>query len=113
MTSATTQQRIYYSETAIARLVDIIVGLIEIALGLRLILKLIGANPAAGFVAWVYDITAPLLQPFAGMLPSPALEGGLILEFSTLFAMLIYALLGWLIIELVRFISNATRAGTA
>ncbi|MEX0930174.1 MAG: YggT family protein [Candidatus Paceibacterota bacterium] len=90
------------------RLISIVVSLVEIFLGLRLILKLLGANPNAGFVSWVYNTSEPLLVPFRGMFPAPAVEAGFILEFSTLFAILIYALVGWLLMELVDFIADAT-----
>jgi hypothetical protein len=101
--------RRYYTENLLARAVDVFVAVIEIALGLRFVLKLLGANPSAGFVDWVYATTAPLLEPFAGMFPSPVLERGFILEFSTLFAMLAYAVLGWLIVELVYLVANSVR----
>jgi len=99
----------YYSENILIRAIDFFVGIVEVALGMRLLLKLLGANPTAGFVGWVYATTAPLLQPFAGMFPSPIIERGFILEFSTLFAMIIYAIFGWLLIELILFIGRSAR----
>lgn len=51
-------------------------GLIEGLLMLRVVLKLFGANAAAPFVHWLYGVTAPLLAPFSGAFPAPALEGG-------------------------------------
>ncbi|MEX0672625.1 MAG: YggT family protein [Candidatus Paceibacterota bacterium] len=94
------------------RLINIIIGLVLIFLGLRLVLKLLGANPNAGFVAWIYGMTEPLLVPFQGMFPTPVVEANFILEFSTLFAILIYAIIGWLLMELVDFIVDATNERT-
>jgi uncharacterized protein YggT (Ycf19 family) len=82
-------------------LVNLIVGVVETILSLRLILKLFGANPQAPFVTWVYETSAPLLQPFANIFPSPQIEGLFILEFSTLFALGIYAFIGYFAVELV------------
>lgn len=89
--------------------IDVIVLIVEVALGLRLILKLFGANPQAGFVAWVYETTLPLLAPFMGAFPSPTIEGGFVLEFTTLFAMIIYALVAYLIQELLWHVHHASK----
>lgn len=86
---------------AISGFINFLFGLIEGLLGLRVILKLFGANAAAPFVNWVYSVTAPLLGPFKGAFPAPALEGGFVIEFTALFAMLVYALVTYLLLELV------------
>ena len=70
-------------------------------LGLRFIFRLFNANANTDFVAWVYENTQPLLEPFLNIFPSARLEGGYTVEFSTLFAVVIYALLGYLIMALV------------
>ena len=89
--------------------VDILLAVVESFLGLRFVLKLFGANPSAEFVSWLYSTSEPLLEPFKGMFPAPIIERGFILEFSTLFAMLMYALGAWLITELIVFIERATK----
>lgn len=76
---------------------DMILGIVEFLIGLRIILKLFGASTAAPFVVWVYNTTDPLLSPFEGMFPSPELEGQFVIEFSALFALLVYAFIGYLI----------------
>lgn len=81
--------------------IDFLFGLIEGLLGLRVILKLFGANASAPFVNWVYEISKPLLAPFKGAFPAPALQGGFTIEFTALFAMLVYGLIGYLLLELV------------
>ncbi|MCR4279942.1 MAG: YggT family protein [Candidatus Komeilibacteria bacterium] len=89
--------------------INVIFGVIEILIGLRIILKLFGASTGAGFVQWVYETTQPLLTPFLGMFPSPRLEGGFVLEFSALFALIVYGLLAYLLSEIIRYIDNASR----
>lgn len=91
----------------LVQLVNGLIAIVEIFLGLRFLLKLLGANPGAPFVAWVYDMTTPLLTPFRDIFPSPVLKRGYILEFSTLFAVVIYAIIGWLIVEFINFISRS------
>lgn len=85
-------------------LVDIVFGLIEILVGLRIILGLLGANPATPFVTWVYAISRTLLYPFLGIFPSPVFKGGFVLDMSAVVALFVYALVAYFISELIRFI---------
>jgi len=85
--------------------VNIVFLLVEIFLVFRFTLKLFGANPAP-FVRWMYETSEPLLYPFKGMFSSPVLEGGVVIEFSTLFAIIAYALVAWVIIEIINYLSN-------
>lgn len=70
-------------------------------LSLRFILKLFGANTDSAFVNWVYEMSAVLLEPFRGIFPTQVFENQYVLEFSTLFAMLVYAVGGLLIMWLI------------
>lgn len=78
-----------------------IIGIVEFLISLRILLKLLGARPAAPFVTWVYATSQPLLSPFEGMFPSSTLTGGFILEISALFALVVYAFVGFLIESVV------------
>src|SRR5438067_329932 len=99
-----------YTSYIILRLVDFIFGLIELILGARIVLELLSANPASPFVAWVYEVSGTLLYPFRGIFPSPTLRGGFVLDISAIVALFVYALIAYLISELIRFISfNSTR----
>ncbi len=69
-------------------------GLLESLLALRLLLKLIGANAASPFAALLYSFTDLFLFPFAGLTGTPA-AGGMVLEISTVIAMMVYALMAW------------------
>lgn len=95
--------------TILANLINIVFGTIEILLGLRIILRLFSANPASDFVSWIYTMTEPLLEPFQNIFPTASLSGGFVLELSTLFALVIYGLLGYLFTALVYFTAD-TRA---
>lgn len=78
-----------------------IFGLIDILLVFRFVLKLLAANSQAGFVAWVYNTTQPLLNPFLMAFPTPKASGGFTLEFTTLFAIFAYTFIGYLVQELL------------
>jgi hypothetical protein len=93
------------------QLVWLAVGLLEAALGLRFLLKLIGANAANPFASLLYGITGAFLAPFAGLTRTPA-AAGMVLEVSTLIAMLVYALLGWVLERLVWVIFYRPRTGS-
>ncbi|MGA7303825.1 MAG: hypothetical protein WBW88_03075 [Rhodothermales bacterium] len=76
-----------------------IISLLEVALAFRFMLKLTGANPAAGFTSFVYGLTWPFAAPFAAVFPSTTVEGS-IFEWTTLLAMVVYWLIGLAIVKL-------------
>jgi hypothetical protein len=81
-----------------------IVGVIEVLLLLRFILKLTGANPASGFVDFVYSLSGVLSAPFDSIFGVTAASAGSIqsvFEPSILVAAVIYALIGWGLVKLV------------
>lgn len=85
--------------------------LLEIMLGLRFLLKLIGANGASGFGTLVYGSTALFVAPFNGLL-STWTSGEMILEVTTLVAMGIYALLVWGGVRVLDIIMERTGVST-
>lgn len=88
-------------QTFATRLVNLFTGIVLGFLTLRFFLKLFGANAENNFVGWVYDNTAVLLEPFRGIFSNVVIERDSILEFNTLFAMLIYALFAMLVMMLI------------
>lgn len=91
--------------TVLLYLINLVFGLIELIIGLRIILKFLGANPNTPFVSWVYEVSRTLLFPFQGIFPSPVLSGGFVLEMSAIVALLVYALIAYIISQVVTFIS--------
>jgi uncharacterized protein YggT (Ycf19 family) len=55
-------------------------------------LRLLGANPDAGFTEWVYRSVSRSMAPFRGMFEPIALSDQSVLDTSLLFAMIIYGL---------------------
>jgi len=78
----------------VTELIWLLFGILEVSILLRVCLKLIGANPTSPIISLIYGLTHLVLFPFTGMLSSPT-AGYLELELSSLFAMLIYALVAW------------------
>ncbi len=69
-------------------------GALEALIALRIGLKLIGANPESPIVALIYGFTYLFLFPFEGLVVSPS-AGSMVLELSSMFAMVIYGLIAW------------------
>jgi YggT family protein len=88
-----------------------LLALLETLLGLRFILKLIAANPDAGFAVFIYGITGPFLAPFEALVGTPA-TGGMVLEVTTLIAMGIYALVFWGIVYVIRIVAGRPSSRT-
>ena len=86
------EQRIFTFKAT--QLIWLFLGILEALIMLRIGLKLIGANPASPIVALIYGVTYLFLFPFEGMVVTPS-AGSMVLELSSLFAMLIYALIAW------------------
>lgn len=82
-------------------LLNFFIGAVEAILGLRFLLKLFGANASNGFVDWIYEMSSVLLEPFRGIFPSRVFDNQNVLEFNTLFAMLIYAVIGLFLIWVI------------
>jgi hypothetical protein len=92
------EQRIFTFK--ITQLIWLFLGILEALIALRIGLKLIGANPDSPIVALIYGFTYLFLFPFEGMTATPA-AGGMVLELSSFFAMLIYALIAWAVERIV------------
>lgn len=74
-------------------------GILEALLALRFVLKLLGANPTAGFTQFIYNVSYPFTAPFLSVFRVSQVEGS-IFEWTTLLAMLVYWLIAWGIVKL-------------
>ena len=89
-----------------SQIVYLIVWIIEILLGFRLILRLLGASAASGFVSFIYDITRPLVAPFFGIFNTTVSTDVGRLELETLVAMAVYAAVGYIIAAILRVVQG-------
>ncbi|MBI4079612.1 YggT family protein [Candidatus Kaiserbacteria bacterium] len=96
----------YYPSGVPALIVNWVVSIIEFLLAIRLLLVLFGASASSEFVAWFYGLTGRLVGPFFGAFPNLSL-GGFVIELSTIFAMIGYAIIGWLIVQVLALVSSA------
>ncbi len=87
------EQRIFSFKAT--QFVWLLFGILEALIALRIGLKLIGANPDSPIVALIYGFTYLFLFPFEGLVVSPTAGNSMVLELSSMFAMLIYGLIAW------------------
>jgi len=102
------EQRIFTFKAT--QLIWLLFGILEVVIALRIGLRLIGANPDSPIVTLIYGFTHLFLFPFAGLVGSPT-AGNLVLELSSMFAMLVYALIAWVIERTVWLIFYRPRGG--
>jgi hypothetical protein len=76
-----------------------ILGILEVLLAFRFILKLLAANPSAGFSSFIYKLTYIFASPFLSVFKISQVEGS-IFEWTTLLAMLVYWLIAFGIIKM-------------
>jgi hypothetical protein len=100
------EQRLFSFKTS--QLIWLAFGLVEALIVMRIILKLIGANAANLFAAIVYDLSYIFLFPFEGIVRTPA-AGGAVLELSSIIALIVYALLAWGVVRIVRVVFYSPR----
>lgn len=84
----------------ISQFIWLIFGGIEALIGIRVILMLIGANPANPFTAFVYRLSELFLWPFRNIVANPAFQN-YVLEITSIIAMIVYPLIGWAIVKLI------------
>ena len=84
----------------LSQFIWLLFGILEGLIILRVFLKLIAANPANPFARLIYGLTDLFLWPFFGLTITPSAEG-IVLEIPSLIALIVYALIGWVIVRLV------------
>ena len=90
-------------------LIYFVFGLLEVLLAFRFVFKLFGANPSTGFVDFIYNLSAIFITPFAGIFNTSLAKGDVttsIFEPATIVAIIVYAVLAWGIVALIRLMSG-------
>ena len=77
------------------QIVYYILGIVEVLLAFRFLLKFFGANTAAGFTSFIYGTTYVFAEPFLSVFKSSQIMTGSIFEWTTILAMIVY----WVIAE--------------
>lgn len=80
-----------------------ILGVVEVLLAFRILLLLFGADTKSGFTNFIYAISDPLALPFAGIFGITSTSGS-VFEWSTFIAMIVYAVVAYGIVALIRLV---------
>lgn len=99
-------QKEYQTKKAIFRTYQVIwyiLGIIEVLLAFRILLKLLGANAQSGFTSLIYAVSNPFALPFAGILGITGISN-MVIEWSTLIAMAVYAIVAYGIVAIFQII---------
>ena len=86
------------------QIVWFITGLIVGLIAIRFALKLLGASLSSPFTGFMYGLTDPLVAPFRAIFPTTG-QSAYIFEPASLVAIVIYALIGWALVSLVRIMT--------
>ena len=87
-----------WAPSRVPQIVYLLAGIIDTLLVIRLVLKLLAANPAAGFTSLIYGVTTPFVALFAGVFPNAQNQRN-ILDLAALLAIIVYGLLAWGIVH--------------
>ena len=95
----------------ISGLIYFLFGVVEILIALRVLLKLLAANPDSGFSRFIYGVTAPFVAPFAGIVGEPAAGNGSVFELSSVLAIIVYLIFSWIIVRLLQLLLDRPSSG--
>lgn len=84
-----------------------ILGIIEILLAFRFILKLAGANPESGFVSFIYSASNIFAQPFYSIFHVTVTYKS-VFEWSTLVAMFVYLVIAYGVVKFIQLVNPTT-----
>ncbi len=82
-----------------------LLNIVEFLLLVRLVLRFLAANPASGFVNFIYQITAPLVSPFIGII-RPWASDGSVIEWSTIIAMFAYSIVAYILARIIYMVTR-------
>lgn len=103
-------QTTYETKKAIFRMYQVIwylLGIVEILLAFRIVLKMLAANAASPFVNFIYTVSNPLALPFRGIFQTAVVEGS-VFEWSTIIAGFVYALIAYGLVKLFQLVKPTT-----
>jgi uncharacterized protein YggT (Ycf19 family) len=106
--SITGRQTTFENETVNQEILNRVTGLTQLGIGvlnslilLRYFLKMMGANSVNEFARLINSATDPFLSMFKGLIPTITYQG-VVFELYDLIAIVVYGMLGWIIVQLLR-----------
>ena len=96
----------------IEQIIYFFLGVLEVLLGFRFILKMMGANQSGGFVQFIYRFSNIFVYPFEGIFRRAVTQGietSSVIEPATIVAFIVYGILAWGIVTLIRVLMGETQ----
>src|ERR1700693_1942235 len=87
-----------------AAVVGFIVGVIDVLIAARFLGKLFGASAQSAFVNGIYQVSSPLVAPFTGIFGDTGSKTNTF-ETASLVALVVYAVIGWGLVVLIRIVT--------
>jgi uncharacterized protein YggT (Ycf19 family) len=88
-------------------LIWFVVGIVEVLLGFRFIFEILGANQYNGFTQLIYTLSYPFAQPFRSVFGITNIANSYF-DWSLLVAAVVYLLIGYGFVQLLRIINPVT-----
>jgi len=104
------KQKVYETKKTIFRFDQVVwyvLGVMEVLLAFRVVLKALGANSYTGFTSLIYSVTEPLAAPFRGIF-GIYVSGNSVFEWTTIVAGIVYLCLAWGLVYLLDLIYPIT-----
>lgn len=76
------------------QLIWLLLGILVALIALRVVFLLIAVNAANPFAMLLFKVTDFFVAPFSSLIGAPA-AGGMVLEISSIIAIIVYLLFGW------------------
>ena len=99
--SMTEQSRYNFRAAAV---VWFVVGVVEIFIAARFLGKLFGASAHSAFVNFIYQVSGPMVAPFTGIFGDTGTRTNTF-ETASLVAIVVYAVIGWGLVVLIRIVT--------
>jgi hypothetical protein len=87
-----------------AAAIGFIVGVVDILIAARFLGKLFGASAQSAFVDFIYTVSGPLVAPFQGIFGNGGSKANSF-ETADLVAIVVYAVIAWGLVMLVRIVT--------
>ena len=88
----------------VAAAIGFVVAVVDVLLVGRFLGKLLGASSQSAFVNFIYSVSSPLVAPFKGIFGNSG-SGTNSFETASLVAIVVYAVIGWGLVALIRIVT--------
>ncbi|NCN45805.1 YggT family protein [Candidatus Pacearchaeota archaeon] len=113
-TSATSITQVKTTQSQyIEQILYFFLGVLEVLLVFRFILKLMGASQASSFVQFIYGTSKIFIFPFEGIFRRAVTQGievSAVIEPANMVAIIVYAVLVWGIVSFIKVLSGKAQS---